>query len=301
MSGDPEIDRVPSVPHSGVGATTVVTINRDRHHHLDNLLAGLAAGSAVPDHAVVVDLGSRTAPQTATATGLAACAAAGIDVSFHRLAPNPTSELQLAAARNLGAAVAPSDHLVFLDVDCIPGPDLVASYRTYHVSGLVCGPVRYLREGWVRRCPDRTVGQLQTASREHPARPTPDVDRTDDRFELFWSLSFATDRETFDRIGGFDERYVGYGGEDTDFAYRARRAGVPLRWLAAGTAYHQWHPSQSPPVDHLDSIVANANLFHRTWDRWPMEGWLAAFESAGLVRWTDREVVAVPQRAGAVR
>ncbi|MGK2883354.1 MAG: hypothetical protein ACSLE8_01015 [Rhodococcus sp. (in: high G+C Gram-positive bacteria)] len=29
--------------------------------------------------------------------------------------------------------------------------------------------------------------------------------------------------------------------------------------------------------------MRNAALFHRRWNRWPMEGWLAAFEARGLI------------------
>lgn len=53
------------------------------------------------------------------------------------------------------------------------------------------------------------------------------------------------------------------------------------------TAFHQWHPSQDPPINHLEAIVSNACRFHAKWDKWPMKGWLADFADAGLVSWTD--------------
>ncbi|WP_409241961.1 glycosyltransferase family 2 protein, partial [Caballeronia sp. INML3] len=40
---------------------------------------------------------------------------------------------------------------------------------------------------------------------------------------MFWSLNFACHLNTFEQIGGFDDAYTGYGGEDTDFAFRAKR------------------------------------------------------------------------------
>ncbi|MDO9396736.1 MAG: glycosyltransferase family 2 protein, partial [Herbiconiux sp.] len=72
-------------------------------------------------------------------------------------------------------------------------------------------------------------------------------------------------------------------GEDTDFAFAAREAGVELAWVGSARAYHQHHPVQSPPVDHLDDIVRNATVFHERWGTWPMGGWLDAFEQRGLV------------------
>jgi hypothetical protein len=99
---------------------------------------------------------------------------------------------------------------------------------------------------------------------------------------LFWSLSFALHASDWVSLGGFCEDYVGYGGEDTDFGQRLGAANGTLLWVGGAAAYHQHHPSQSPPVQHLDAIVANANRFHRRWGWFPMEGWLERFAAMGL-------------------
>ncbi|WP_425466922.1 galactosyltransferase-related protein [Rarobacter faecitabidus] len=54
----------------------------------------------------------------------------------------------------------------------------------------------------------------------HPARPAPAPGEivAGGSYDLFWSLTFALSSATWQRIGGFDEGYCGYGGEDTDFA-----------------------------------------------------------------------------------
>ena len=82
----------------------------------------------------------------------------------------------------------------------------------------------------------------------------------------------------------FDERYEGYGGEDTDFGFRLRDAGVPLVWVGGAHAYHQYHPTSVPPWQHLDDILRNGRHFAQRWGRWPMTGWLDAFERAGAIR-----------------
>jgi len=43
-------------------------------------------------------------------------------------------------------------------------------------------------------------------------------------------------RETWDLLGGFDERYVGWGAEDVEFAIRHQFERVP------GTCWGMWHP-----------------------------------------------------------
>ncbi len=101
---------------------------------------------------------------------------------------------------------------------------------------------------------------------------------------LFWSLSFAVCSTDWLEIGGFHTGYRGgYGGEDTDFAMCAARNGFRIAWVGGAHAYHQHHPVSDPPVEHLEDILRNARLFHRRWDRWPMEGWLNAFARQDLI------------------
>jgi GT2 family glycosyltransferase len=120
----------------------------------------------------------------------------------------------------------------------------------------------------------------------HPARPTLAADevRLADDLTLFWSLSFAITARAWERVGGFDEGYVGYGGEDTDFAQRLGTAGGRLVWVGGAVAFHQHHPTSSPPVQHVHDVVANANRFARRWGWWPMKGWLEAFAEQGMAR-----------------
>ena len=92
-------------------------------------------------------------------------------------------------------------------------------------------------------------------------------------------------RSDFDALGGFCEDYAGYGAEDTDLAFAARAAGMPLTWVGGAHAWHQHHPTQDPPTGHVRDIVRNARVFHRRWGCWPMVGWLTAFAEAGLVDW----------------
>ena len=191
----------------------------------------------------------------------------------------------LAAARNLGARTAierGAEVLVFLDADCLASDALVPRYVSalkQHPDAVVAGPVTYLSEGEMR----------VTDPDPHPARPNPAPGELVDaeNYALFWSLSFALTAETWRRIerefGGFDPSYEGYGGEVSDFARELERHRIPLVWVGGAHAYHQWHPVSSPPWEHIEDIVANANRFHAKWGQFPMEGWLEAFEAEGGV------------------
>ncbi|PWD49935.1 glycosyltransferase [Serinibacter arcticus] len=197
--------------------------------------------------------------------------------------------LRLAAGRNRGVAAAVAaghDLVVLLDADCVPGPAMLKRYveaSARHPRSLLCGPVTYLPEG-VRVDPATDLAALTAP---HPARPDPEPGTTvvaaDEDYALFWSLSFATTTAGWEAFGGFDEAYEGYGGEDTDVAFRARAVGVPLVWVGGAHAYHQHHATSAPPWQHLDDILRNGALFARRWGRWPMEGWITAFAQAGAI------------------
>jgi hypothetical protein len=241
--------------------TAVITIVAGRHDHLRRQRAAL--DPAV--HHVVVAMGDER------------CHAPGADVIG--VASTPQG-LPLAHARNAGARhalQAGAELLVFLDVDCIPGPRLLERYQAVgSAPALLCGPVAYLPPN----------GSLDEG-RPHPARPVPPEDGVlrDGDHLLFWTLSFAINAGTWRRVGEFCEDYVGYGGEDTDYGQLARRAGVGLWWVGGAWAYHQHHATQAPPVQHRDDILRNAAVFHRRWGWWPMEGWLTAFAERGLARY----------------
>lgn len=259
-------------------SVSVLTIVRNRTAHLANLLEGVRRSAVQPDEVVVVDMSD----DPVSLPGLQ---------PFVRIERFETTGLPLAKARNRAAECATGDRLVFLDVDCIPMRECVGRLAAAieETDGLVCGEVRYLgpgdaSEGW-------NEVSLIGKGKAHPVRPFPREGLEPvDNPGLFWSLAFAIRRSTFDRIGGFDERFTGYGGEDTDFGFAAREAGCPLYFLGGALACHQYHETFDPPLQHLDDIVANAGRFHRKWGIWPMSGWLEQFAQLGLIEWQSDNV-----------
>lgn len=255
-------------------SVAVVTLcSSDRLDHVRHQLAATARHPSV--HRIIVWVGGDEPPP--------------IDADEVLRVPPGRSGLRLAAGRKAGAAAAVSQGcgvIVFLDADCVPGPDLLERYhraaRT-HPDAVLCGPVTYLPEDFGATDP----AALAAATSPHPARPHPSPGELraapPDEYPLFWSLSFATTAELWLDLPGFDERYEGYGGEDTDFAFMLREGSVPLIWVGGAHAYHQHHPTQSPPWQHLDDILRNGALFAARWGEWPMTGWLQAFEAAGAV------------------
>jgi hypothetical protein len=184
---------------------------------------------------------------------------------------------------------------VLLDVDCVPTPETLRTYelasadpgvRAVDGPALLCGTVRYLPPGvGVRSTED--LGKLSAAADPHPARPNPApggvVVADESQWWLFWSLSFATTATDWERFGGFCEEFRGYGGEDTDVAATVRSMGGTLFWIGGADVFHQHHPTQNPPEQHLTAILRNVAVFQDRWGWFPMGGWLEQFRERGLV------------------
>ncbi len=254
----------------------VVTLVHGREEHLRNLIRGLEGSTLMPDALWVVFMNQPAQPLSSTA------------FPIHTLEVGQQGKaLPLAMARNSLRPLQDDAPWVFLDVDCIASSGLLEHYRQAlraYPEALHMGEVRYLPPGGAD-IPWNEADLLERAAR-HPLsqyRPAPGEPMA---HHLFWSLNFACRGAVFERIGGFDEAYVGYGGEDTDFAFRARKRGVALR-AANALAFHQYHDAYDPPLNHFAAIVANARRFYARWQLWPMEGWLTAFAQRGLIAWHD--------------
>jgi hypothetical protein len=262
----------------------VITLVHGRGAHLANLIRGLESSSLIPQGLWIVHMNE--APGDFTSRVL----------QINTLQVDELGGLPLARARNSVTAIDPEGPWVFLDVDCVPAHDLLAHYRdglAAQPDALHMGQVRYLPEGANR--PGWDEAALNAQGVEHPLTRFRTGAGNALPHHLFWSLNFACRGSTFARIGGFDEGYRGYGGEDTDFAFRARDQGVAVLDNPA-LAFHQYHATYDPPLNHFADIVANAQRFHSRWGVWPMEGWLAAFRHLGLLHWTDQrlEIIEVP-------
>ena len=218
---------------------SVVVCHYDQPAQLARTLAALGRQTLRPHEIVIADDGSREPPEPRP---LHPSDPAGpIPV---RVVTQPDLGFRAAAARNLGARHATGEVLVFLDADTVPEPGfLEALTRT------------------VARCPDAlAVGRRRHADLSAmpldgdpaaaPRLPEPAwlsdgyratrnlLDADGRSFRYVISALFAVRRSLFDDLGGFDERFVGYGGEDWDLGYRAWNVGAVLVHERAAVGWH---------------------------------------------------------------
>jgi len=91
---------------------SVITIVKGRETHLYNLLQGVKTSRLQPDEIRIVAIDE--------VPDLTAFKDLPIEISE---ISSKGANLPIAEARNIGAENAKFDHLIFLDVDCIPHPD----------------------------------------------------------------------------------------------------------------------------------------------------------------------------------
>jgi GT2 family glycosyltransferase len=203
------------VPRPRIG---VVVVHYEQPVQLARTLAALADQTLPPFDVVVADDGSSTPPDASV-----------------RVVTQPDRGFRAAAARNLGARNVEGEVLVFLDADTVPEPrfleeltqriavcpDILAVGRRRHVdpaTGRELPEPAWLRDGYAA------------------SRDLLDADGRSFRFVI--SAVLGCRRSLFDDLGGFDERFVGYGGEDWDLAYRAWNTGAVLVHEPGAVAWH---------------------------------------------------------------
>jgi glycosyltransferase involved in cell wall biosynthesis len=157
----------------------------------------------------------------------------------HIETPRPVSA---ARARNLGAAAAQGDYLVFIDSDCIAAPELIDHFVPWLQAGsaVVCGGVTIETGEYWSMCDDLLVfaDYLDTS---------PAGERT-----YVPSLNLCIQRSLFRDVGGFDERFSGAAGEDIDLSLRLRTAGITLAFEPRARVTHR-HRRATPRAvwEHL--------------------------------------------------
>jgi glycosyltransferase involved in cell wall biosynthesis len=217
---------------------SVVTPTRDKRPLLERTLAALRAQRLPPDvpwEIVVVDDGSTDG------TGAWLAGQAGGDGPPLRVV-TPPANVGRARARNLGAAAARGQWLLFLDDDIVAPPGLLAAHldllRRHPGDGVIGFAVtapELVDAPHLRYLDTRGVAKL-------PPGPAP--------ARYFVTQNASVPRAAFQAVGGFDEAFRAYGFEDMEVAFRLEDlAKVRFHCLPAPVPVHVHHHT-------LDQLLA---------------------------------------------
>lgn len=186
---------------------------------------------------------------------------------------------RVAAARNLGLRHASAPVTVFADSGVLlHSRALQAHLDSHHREqrpAAVCGYVygfnqnnedgAEIEQAIDYRNPDTTIAGLAARKRWLDYREE-FYEKYSDEFGglpapwlVWWTCNVSARTGQLRALGGFDENYRSWGGEDIDLAYRLHRDGARLLLNRAAAGIHAPHPKSYS--ESLDSVTENYRYF----------------------------------------
>jgi len=170
-------------------------------------------------------------------------------------------------ANNRCARKSSGRHLLFLNNDVFLRPDslkhLVAPLLDDKGIGATGGKLLFPGEKSVQHA---GIGQMLW---DRPSNYGVGADPSDrrigaqcERFALSGAM-LCIDRDVFEKIGGFDERYV-WGTEDIDICLKIRASGQKAVYCPEAVAIHC--ESATLKINHATRADANCRLYRQLWD-----------------------------------
>jgi len=221
-----------------------------RPYHLERSLLSIAVQQGVDGkiEVVVTDDGSADATWRVVSR-FAASVEFPVSFTTHR-----HEGFRLARCRNEGVLASTARYLIFLDGDLLIPPDFVALHLAHRRPGAaVVGDSCWLDEKASQRIAEaeiRSASYLRWVSPAEQKRLRWKAFRAG----IYCRLRLANRprlkggnvalwRDDFERINGYDQDYVGWGLEDSDFQWRLSLAGVRfLSSMSWTRTYHLCHP-----------------------------------------------------------
>ncbi|MFB2586627.1 glycosyltransferase family 2 protein [Herbiconiux liukaitaii] len=223
---------------------SVVVVHYEQHDDLARLLRALDAQTHPADRleVVVVDDGSAVPPTVPPGV---------------RLIVHEDRGFRASAARNAGVAATTGEVLCFLDADTAPEPGYVSAIIRLPALAPEAVTVGHRRHAALSALSTPAVPALPIEvsipiELAGPAHELPEpawlaeayaasrdlLDADERSYRYLIGAVLACSRWFFDELGGFDETFVEYGGEDWDWAHRAWLAGAVLAHVPEAVAWH---------------------------------------------------------------
>jgi glycosyltransferase involved in cell wall biosynthesis len=175
-------------------------------------------------------------------------------------ASQPKKGFRPAAARNSAIRHTSGDYLIFLDCDFAVLSGAIKSHIDASKPGrFVAGFCKYLDEERTNKIFEEGVSDnlLEDLYTSLPEEPIIKDHRRFARHRIFFKLGlasarkqrlsshFSIHREDIERVNGYDENFVGWGGEDEDLAIRLAASGLKGKSIMRkARVLHLWHPKE---------------------------------------------------------
>lgn len=218
-----------------------------------------------------------------------------LNIKYHQI--NDNGPFHKTKLLNEGLVQATNDIITVLDVDCLvkpeffqhiqmfwqfhfPAPEYDVRYdlKSYEEALAYIEnstkPYREARDKWKnRKLAHRFITLDPEASelcKNHldifhsyvACNPTKWNHAPEDAFGSLTGFSvFTTHIETLQKVGGWDERFIGYGFEDVELNQRLHRAGVETTINTASPVFHLWHKQNQSGWNNAEMEKKNRVLF----------------------------------------
>lgn len=252
---------------------SIVIPTLDRPQQLRACLEGVAAQElpAAEFETIVVDDGSRV-PVTDALPDL-------VERVHVRVVRQPNAGP--GAARNRAAAEARGELLVFLDDDCVPDPEWLATLgreaAAHPGAGIGGRTVNRLTGNAYSRASQTLIDYLYEYYNSGEAE-----------YPMFTTNNLALPRGEFLRIGGFDTRFTRAGGEDRELCLRWVRSGGRFRYVPQAVVFHFHRLSLASFLKLHFTYGRGAAQFHRIRGSPPVPEPLSFYRDLLLYPWRER-------------
>lgn len=234
-------------------ALLVTTYNRP--DALDCVLASVARQSRLPDEVIICDDGS-----DANTSGVIDSWGMVLPI---RHAWSPDVNFRAALTRNLGILKSQAEVLVFVDGDCLLPPYFIERHlRLVQPGYLISGGRHLLSDEQTKAILNSALAPSAVFDNwkfsNWPLGPLRDL--SPKTWESVRTCNLSMHREDALTIAGFDESFVGWGCEDSDFMVRLIHSGVKVRSGRMSVCVAHLYHRESP----RDRLSVNDQKFRET-------------------------------------
>ncbi len=246
----------------------IPTYNDD--HRLNLVLASLTRQTDGDFSVYVVNDGGADATRS-----LVESYADRLRVKYLFLGPE-TADYRLAAAKNVGWRAGESDRVLFMECDTVASPDVVHRHRASVSRAVMIGVRRHVPRRLVPVLTAEDLDRLpHLADRDDSRLSDPYVQKLHYAFQpmpwtAWYGCHISFPRAALEAVGGCNERFVGWGGDDDELAARVMKSGYAGYLRPDCVVYHLDHDPRGQ-----DKPTENRKLLRETVEKcgfnWPCE------------------------------
>ncbi|RJG42430.1 glycosyltransferase [Motilimonas pumila] len=189
-------------------------------------------------------------------------------------------------ARNIGAAIAEGDYLIFIDTSVVLSSQALEKHLQVHQAseqptsiigyvyafGLRGKEIEHIEPMMSSDNADVSLMYLDSIGANDQRHGQyelmgADLSRWPAPFDIFWTCHVSVERKLFLSVGGFDENFTSWGGEDVDLGIRLFQAGSRFHMQKDICSFHWPHPEEGEESKNNEGVNIAQDL-HKKYQLW---------------------------------